>query len=482
MKFKITISNKSHIIDDVFVLLKNHAVQLLGFESGSNLVYIKTNEIENSLARTIATKIMALEPVSWVETVARFPSEKNTNLVESLVASLNKPLALINNKGKVLFKNPAFEKAFDFRVEHIKDVFSDQSWVSCFDSSVSTKKTVLVKTKIGDMLIKVNPVKGSNETTGASLEFSNTNDVKHSYHQVGQSNFLSVQQTLLAQPSLNDEIQKGVRLIASHLPLVVYGEPGLNKKSLVQTMHMESQFKSGPFIPVNCQQTPANELRPLLFGGGKTSENQGLLALAKKGTLYLESVHLMPLPCQKAFSEFLKSSHETQVVINSSKEIEDYVKSNSLHKELYYQINLASISIPPLNARKTDIEPLTRHFINDYCTKNGFQNIDVNPDAISKLENYHWPKNISQLEGVLFNAVMNCEGYQILEKDIELSAPSTATERLESDSLPKAVNDFEKKFLLHWYKKHQSTRILAKHLGVSHTTIAQKLKKHAITK
>ena len=118
-----------------------------------------------------------------------------------------------------------------------------------------------------------------------------------------------------------------------------------------------------------------------------------------------------------------------------------------------------------------------QHFLHQFNQQLGQKTV-FSLDATVKMKRYYWPGNASQLRHAIYKAIMTAKDSTIQASDLDLEGAISLEADLEGLTLNEAVNEFERHFLQHWYQKYPSTRKLARQLGVSHTTIAQKINKY----
>ncbi|WP_371374730.1 sigma-54 interaction domain-containing protein [Sporomusa aerivorans] len=306
------------------------------------------------------------------------------------------------------------------------------------------------------------------------------------------------------------KIKEQAKKIADSIsPVLVYGETGTGKEVLVQAIHSASKARQNkPFIAQNCAALPNTLLDSILFGttaGSFTGakDRPGLFELADRGTLFLDEVNSMDIELQGKLLRVLQDGivrrvggtstvHVDVRIIASTNEHPAYiVEKKILRKDLYYRLNVISLSIPPLRERKEDISPLTQYFITMYNNKVNKRVAGIAPDALLALQSYHWPGNVRELKYTIESIMNFVEGYTIEIYDIpphiihSVEAGGARPEELPEDipvtSLADSLKEYEKKLIQKAIKQANGNGAkAARALNVPRQTLHNKIKKYNI--
>jgi two-component system response regulator AtoC len=223
------------------------------------------------------------------------------------------------------------------------------------------------------------------------------------------------------------EIFSQIRRIADlKTTALILGESGTGKELVANAIHTCGNRAKKPFVAVNCGAIPENLLESELFGHVRgaftdaSGDKTGLFEQADTGTLFLDEIGEMPPSLQVKLLRVLQEEEIRQVgaatsrkinvrvVSATSRDLEADVRSGRFREDLYFRLNVFSISLPPLRERIEDIPLLAEHFIAKYKAIDGSAPVRITPDAMRRLTAYDWPGNIRELENVIERATILC--------------------------------------------------------------------------
>ena len=262
------------------------------------------------------------------------------------------------------------------------------------------------------------------------------------------------------------------RVAPSNATVLIRGESGTGKELIAQAVHYASKRSDRPMITVNCAALSEGVLESELFGHekgaftGASEHRTGRFEMADKGTLFIDEVGDIPLSVQVKllralqFGEFERVGGsrtikvDVRVIAATNQKLEALISRGEFREDLFYRINVVSIHLPPLRARKTDIPPLIRHFIDKYAGENGKEIRGLSSEAQDYLMKYDFPGNIRELENLIERAVALAREDLIttseLPEGISKRTENTALDPKDlSTSYGEKVAAFEKTMLLH---------------------------------
>lgn len=267
-------------------------------------------------------------------------------------------------------------------------------------------------------------------------------------------------------PTFLTQINK-IPLIANcDANVLIMGETGTGKELYAHAIHYLSSRSDRPFIPINCGAIPTELIENELFGhvrGAYTSaisSQEGVIFEADGGTLLLDEVDCMPLSAQVKLLRFLQEKefrrlgsaklHRSDIRIISSTNVnlQKAVQEKRFRQDLFYRLNIISITLPLLKERRQDIPLLSKHFLRKYSCYYNKYITGFTPEALQKLLNYNWPGNVRELENILERAVIFASNKIIQSCDITLPDPD---ETFDVESFQKAkarvIEQFEKDYI-----------------------------------
>lgn len=209
---------------------------------------------------------------------------------------------------------------------------------------------------------------------------------------------------------------------ASDASVLIRGASGTGKELLARAIHRASRRANAPFVAINCGAIPEQLLESELFGHvrgaftGAVSEHDGLFRAADGGTLFLDEIGDMPLPLQVKLLRVLEeravrpvgATHSEPVDVRlltaTHRDLENALAEGQFREDLYYRIDVVTLTLPSLEERREDIPALVAHFIRQIAEKYDKNISGIAPDAMAALAGASWPGNIRQL----FNVVEQC--------------------------------------------------------------------------
>ena len=200
---------------------------------------------------------------------------------------------------------------------------------------------------------------------------------------------------------MEDRLELANRAAGGDAPVLLTGENGTGKELLARAIHAASTRREKAFVAVHCRNASESALETELFGDrsperGTAADLPGALGSALGGTLLLDEIGDLPLRLQAELIETLRHTPDVRLICTTSRDLKKLMEAGELRQDLYYQINILPIEIPPLGRRREDIPLLVSHFLEQAKDETGTNKI-YSPEAIELLATTDWPGNVRQL-------------------------------------------------------------------------------------
>ncbi len=297
-------------------------------------------------------------------------------------------------------------------------------------------------------------------------------------------------------------IERGAR--SPDTTVLITGESGTGKELAAKAIHQKSDRREGNFVAVNCTAFQESLLESEFFGHkkgaftGADSDKRGLLEWAGGGTIFLDEIGDMPLPLQAKLLRFLEDRtfrrvgdtrerrSDARIVSATNKAIKTMFKEGSFREDLYYRLSVYPIELPPLRARREDIEMLTERFLDELCEKFRKSPKRVSPEAMEALRAYAWPGNVRELRNVIERLLFMVDEREILPehlpKEINPHGRAVTLERGFTD-LPyaSAKKRFNESYICQLLSRHDGVvSHSARHAGMDRANWRRLMRRYGI--
>jgi transcriptional regulator with PAS, ATPase and Fis domain len=279
--------------------------------------------------------------------------------------------------------------------------------------------------------------------------------------------------------------------------VLILGENGTGKELVARAIHKNGNRADKIFVPVNCGAIASTLIESELFGHaegaftGASKEKKGFIEVANGGTLFLDEIGELPLNAQVKLLRMLENKKVTKVgstieidvdvkvIAATNRDLKKMMHEQLFREDLYYRLEMSTLTLPTLNERSEDIKLLARHFLDIYNRENSTA-IQIGKGVINRLQLFNWTGNIRQLRNTMFELSMYQEGDIITSAQVDeylnKRAGMTSNEILGA-LLP--LERVEQEHILRVYKKlDENTVRTANILGISTKTLTRKLQKY----
>ncbi len=296
-----------------------------------------------------------------------------------------------------------------------------------------------------------------------------------------------------------DQILETVRRVsATDITVLIQGESGTGKELIARAIHYNSTRKDKPFVPVNCGAIAENLLESELFGHEKGAftdaytQKRGRLELAQNGTLFLDEIAELTPKLQVKLLRFLQEREiervgseeriqlDVRVIAASNRNIEEELKNGTFREDLYYRLNVISISLPPLRERGEDVILLANTFLNRFSREMGINTNGFSDEALLALRSYNWPGNVREVENKIRRAIIMARGPYITPEDLDLKEPDKK-KKPEKLTLKEARDRLESQYIREALRRSNGNVTHASELiGVTRSTFYSIMEKYGI--
>ncbi|MES3039268.1 MAG: sigma 54-interacting transcriptional regulator [Bdellovibrionota bacterium] len=298
----------------------------------------------------------------------------------------------------------------------------------------------------------------------------------------------------------NQELQLLSNVAKKNFPVLLLGPSGTGKDVIAQKIHETSERKLGPFLSVNCSALTETLVESELFGHvkgsftGAVNDRKGAFEAARGGTLFLDEIGDLPYPLQSKLLRALENSEirpvgsdknvktDVRIIAATHQHLLEKISSGSFRQDLYYRLNVITVSPPALAHRMEDFESLLYEFAKQLRVRFSF-------GAIQKLKLYDWPGNIREVKNVVCRASAYFPRQEITEKELEKIIPAPAPQRHENQEISHGgsegtlpvIKEIERQMIIQRLVANKGNqRRTAKDLGMPKSTLHDRLKYYNI--
>lgn len=313
---------------------------------------------------------------------------------------------------------------------------------------------------------------------------------------------------------MSEAVELARQTASSPFPLLLQGESGTGKELFAHAVHSAGPRASAPFVVIDCASIPRELVESEFFGytegsftGARRGGRAGKFEQANYGTVFLDELGELPIDIQSRLLRILQNNTVTRVggvdaipvdiriIAATNRNLAEQVKLHNFREDLFYRLNVLSITIPPLRKRQEDIEALAEYFIPKYAKKIGKQPPKISREAMDKLLVHHWPGNARELENAITRAMHLCAGV-VLPEHLHLAAaqrphefPDGQPQRVYSLASAQANGNREETPVASFQEMEQSLLLdalkrsggniskAARLLGVARSTVYKKMRR-----
>ncbi|MEC5341421.1 transcriptional regulator TyrR [Brenneria populi] len=512
MRLEVFCEDRIGLTRELLDLLASRNIDLRGIEIAPiGRIYLNFATLDFDDFRLLMTEIRRIESVSDVRTVAFMPSEREHRALNALLESIPEPVFSLDMKGKIELFNPAAAALFDTAAGKLRNLtlsnliagYNFTDWLE--QGSQQVTQRVVIRGQ--DFLLEITPIhledeKGEKSTAGALVMLKSAVRMGRQLQDLSINDDSAFEHMVAISAKMRQVVEQARKLAMLDAPLLIVGDTGTGKDMLARACHLRGPRGKKPFLALNCASLPDEVMESELYGHAPGAYpnalegKKGFFEQANGGSVLLDEVGEMSPQMQIKLLRFINDGtfrrvgedHEihvdVRVICATKKNLLEMVQRGEFREDLYYRLNVLTLTLPPLRERPADILPLTELFVARFADEQGIARPKLAADLRQLLPQYGWPGNVRQLKNSIYRALTQLEGHELRMRHIDLPAFSVenphSEEQLEG-SLDEISKRFERSVLTRLYQTYPSTRKLAKRLGVSHTAIANKLREYGLS-
>ena len=290
--------------------------------------------------------------------------------------------------------------------------------------------------------------------------------------------------------------------------VLIYGESGTGKELIGRAMHAESLRKDRVFVELNCAAIPEDHIETELFGyrrgaiaagPGTPAEKRGTFERADGGTLFLDEVGDMSLKTQARVLRALDEQRflpvgatqpvhvDVRVIAATNKDLEEEIARGNFREDLFYRLNVIPFFVPPLRERKEDIPELVKEFLQEFGAQYGRPHVEMHPDALDALRQYHWPGNVRELRNLVERVlILNPKTLRIERRHLPTlvarDGARSGARAEEFSTLQEAREAYERDYILKKLDEcHGNVSRTAEALGLERSHLYRKMRALGVT-
>jgi len=300
---------------------------------------------------------------------------------------------------------------------------------------------------------------------------------------------------IIGQSPAIQRVLEQIRLVAmSDTTVLIRGESGTGKELVARAIHANSPRRYMPIVIVNCGALAEGVIESELFGHEKGAftgahyRRKGKFELADGGTLFLDEIGDISLKTQVDLLRVLEEKKifrvggntpipvDFRLIAATNKDLEAMVAEGKFREDLYYRINVFSITIPPLRERREDIPLLAEHFLKKFARSMNKPVHGISAAAMALLEQYDWPGNVRELQNAIERAVLVCRGREIQPEDLPLHVNEA-----RGSAVGRTLADVERQHIARILQETKwNISQAARLLGIDRVTLYNKIRKYQL--
>lgn len=308
-------------------------------------------------------------------------------------------------------------------------------------------------------------------------------------------------QLLSGSAAMESVLSMAARAAQSRATILLRGESGTGKEVLARAIHHASLRKDKPFIAVNVTAVPENLVESEFFGHekgaftGADRQRKGRFEMAESGTLFIDEIGDIPLSTQVKLLRVLQERRfervggaeeltvDVRVIAATNQNLERLIQQGKFREDLFYRLNVISITLPALRERREEIPLFIDHFTRKFCEQENRPPLTYSKEALDLLLKYHYPGNVRELENIIQRAVVLARDDLITTSDLAIQLQELPDEANAdtTTSLPRQVEALEKQLITNALRQSEGNQSqAARLLGITERNLRYKIRKYSL--
>jgi len=520
VKLQIAGTDRVGMVANITTYMSERGANIISMEvevvGNRAIVYLEARVSPPLDLEALLAGLHTIPSLRQVAQVHMLPLEKREKRVQIVLDNISDGILAVDEDGKVTMANRVAREMLGTPEEgmigrDLKELnLSGTGILDCLSGPGYRQLNRDLITERGrfQFLATGKPIRDSRgRVVGAVEILKELREIKEMAHAVSQPLQVTFREIIGSSRAITDVVSIAKKLARTDPVVSLRGESGTGKELFASAIHAESG-RPGPLVPINCAALPETLLESELFGyaggaftGARREGKPGLFEIAQDGTLFLDEIAEIPLTLQAKMLRVLQERRvrriggsrevpvNVRIITATNKNLERMMDQGLFREDLYYRINVFQIQIPALRERIEDLAVLAEHFLFHLNSTLGKTAQSLTQAALQKLAGHRWPGNIRELRNVIERASILSPGEVIDAEHVVFSAGATpalaaaagrSDEGQATESLGQQVDNFERQIIAQKLKDSGSIRGAARSLGVSHTTLLNKIRKYGL--
>ncbi len=469
------------------------------------------------------------KPSGWIPTSLLIENilrewKKDRAFYETILLTIDNAITIVNQDGVIEGWNHRSEEIYghttdDVLNKNIREFFEEKTlMMQVLETEEKAQKHYYQPLPDVHVLINALPVYCDNKRIGVisvdrditdlvkiNEELSNTTAYVRNLEKKLEREMISKPLSKIKgkSPAIKKTLELTEKIAKTDATVLITGESGVGKELFAEAIHKAGNRSNFPFIAVNCGAIPLSLFESELFGyekgaftGAITSGKKGKIDAAKDGTLFLDEIGEIPLELQAKLLRVLQEKEfyriggtkpipvKARIIAATNKDLRQMIEKKQFREDLYYRLNVVSLTIPPLRERKEDIIEFVELFLNEFSAQFKISAPDIDKKVMQTFLQYSWPGNIRELRNVIQRIVIlgledgiNTLEYlqeEIFQLDITQNQPLVTTTQNLNKKSGGEKEEIKNALTITYGNKSAAAKLL----GVSRGTFYNKLKKY----